>query len=286
MTNSVFNTATEKDKVEVLFYVDDDDLESAQAIEALSGNVGYKRGPRIRLMTQYWNELLSQAKGDLFMQGNDDVIFRTPGWDVMVEHEFANSPDKILLVHGSDEGMHFDKFGAHSIVHKNWVDTVGYFIPPYFSSDFGDKWINDVANALNRRKYLPFIVEHMHFMFNKAHRDSTTNERLDRHQRDNPEKTWNDTSIKRMEDIGKLRSFINEIRAKSTGQAPEAAATQIPPLTPSESLPVPQSLLGATKYCDRCGSQAIVPLGTQSNEKVFRCNGCGRQIKESQLKYA
>jgi len=248
MAQSVADTVSGLGQVEILFYVDNDDQISVPAIEALEFGekvgINYKVGPRV-VLTQAWNELLPIAKGDLFMQGNDDVIFRSPSWNVAFQGMFDASPDKIWFAHGSDEGMHFQNFGAHGVVHKKWVDAIGYFIPPYFESDFGDKWLNDVANAIKRRIYLPVIIEHMHFMFNKAKKDSTTLERLARHRVQNSDEVWNRTDVNRKNDINTLRKIIN------------------PSYRPDPVL-----------SCGFCGSTAVVDFSG-----IRRCNQCGRQTR-------
>lgn len=248
MVRSVCDTTSGLGAVEILFYVDDDDQLSVPAIEKLqlteSVSVGYKIGKRMTL-TQCWNELLPQAKGELFMQGNDDIIFRTGGWDQVVKYVFDTSADKIWFVHGSDEGMHFQNFGAHGVVHQRWIDVIGYFIPPYFVSDYGDKWLNDVADGLGRRKYVPIVIEHMHFMFSKAEKDSTTIERLQRHQRLNPDATWNKTAAERQGDINKLREITQ-----------------------------PGYVAKPVKSCQNCGSLCIVEFSN-----IRRCNQCGSQSR-------
>src|SRR6266705_3622822 len=67
---------------EIVVYVDDDDPESAVKAEEL----GLKLiiGPRI-IMTDYWNQCYAKSAGDIVMQAGDDIVFRTPGWDAMVE---------------------------------------------------------------------------------------------------------------------------------------------------------------------------------------------------------
>ena len=201
--------ATARTAVEVVIYVDDDDpaREQYQRIEGVKCLVG----PRIDAITQCWNECLKLATGDIFMQGNDDVVFRTPGWDEVVIEAFTRQADKILMVHGSDLGYHHDHgntFGTHAFVHRRWIDTVGYFIPPWFCSDFGDTWINDCANAIKRRVFVPIAVEHMHFLMKNVAQDETTLERLARHKRDKPDQLYSKYAPKRAEDSEKLRAVM------------------------------------------------------------------------------
>lgn len=191
---------------QIVVYVDNDDLGSAELAQKLG--IQCFIGPRITL-TQCWNELLPFATGSILMQGNDDFVMRTYGWDVMVEEAFAESKDKILMVHGSDGGSCHEKFGIHPIVHKRWVNAVGYFIAPYFSSDFGDTWLNEVANGLDRRKYLPFVVEHMHHIYGKAEVDQTTRDRLRRHGQDDVHAVYRKLEHARHADIAKLKKLIN-----------------------------------------------------------------------------
>ena len=201
---------TARNPVEVVIYVDDDDpvRERYKQIEGVKCIIG----PRISAITQCWNECFKVATGDIFMQGNDDVIFRTPGWDEMVTQEFAAYADKILMVHGSDLGYHHDhgnKFGPHPFVHRRWIETVGYFIPPWFCSDWGDTWVNDLANAVDRRRYLPFVVEHMHFLMKKAGKDATTLDRLAREKRDEPRTLYGQLASRREQDAEKLRASMS-----------------------------------------------------------------------------
>jgi hypothetical protein len=197
--------ATATGQVDIVVYVDEDDMPSAEKARELG--IECVVGPRI-VVTQCWNECLRLAKGDLLMQANDDVIFRTPGWDQMVEAEFASCEDKVLMVHGSDLGGHFEKFGPHPFVHIRWVEALGYFIPPYFSSDYGDAWVNAIANALGRRKFLPFVVEHMHFTFKKAEIDETTRDRLERHKRDDVDRLYKELTPLRERDTQKLKRLM------------------------------------------------------------------------------
>jgi hypothetical protein len=141
------------------------------------------------------------------MQAADDIEFQTKHWDVMVQHAFAECPDKILFVHG-DDGHWGAKFGTHGFVHRKWVEAVGYMSPPYFSSDYGDTWLNEVANALDRRRYLPFVTEHMHFLWGKGKLDQTHKERLERHKQDNVDQLYRDLAPERAKDVEKLRAAM------------------------------------------------------------------------------
>jgi len=212
MYESVKATAT--NMPEIVVYCDEDD--EPQATLALSLGMNVLIGARERLMTVYWNKCYEISKGDIVCQCNDDVIFHTPGWDEMVEDEFQKWPDRIVMVYGNDLGKHFEHFGPHPFVHRRWVDTLGYFIPPYFTSDYGDAWVNSLAASIKRRVYIPIMIEHMHFLMGKAEKDEITLERLAREDEDRPQDIWDRTVGERRRDALKLLALIEEANGEHT----------------------------------------------------------------------
>ena len=121
---------------------------------------------------------------------------------------FDGYPDRIVFVHGRD-GIHDASFGTHGFIHRRWVDTVGYFVPPYFSSDYNDTWLNEVANALGRRVYLPGLyTEHMHPVAGKAPWDATYHERMERHTRDGVDALYVSKRHERLADVERLRAVL------------------------------------------------------------------------------
>lgn len=197
--------ATSRVMPEIVLYVDEDDPTTFDH-EALK----IIRGPR-RILSECWNECAKVASGDLLMVAGDDIVFRTYGWDQMVCREFDKSEDKVLMVHGND-GHWGEKFGTHFILHRRWIEALGYITPPYFSADYCDTWVNEVANVIKRRVYLPFSTEHMHPLFGKADIDQTHRERFARAKKDNVEKLYRELASKRAEDVRKLSAIINPLR--------------------------------------------------------------------------
>ena len=176
--------ATARDPFQVVVYIDNDDDSYAN----VDLPIECAHGPRI-VLSEAWNECAKAARGSIFGHMGDDIIFRTDHWDVLIEDTFSRYPDGIAFVHGRDgnESNRLYTFGTHGFIHRNWVDTVGYFVPPYFSSDYNDTWLNDVANMINRHVYIPDIyTEHMHPAFGKAEMDQTHLDRIDRSAVDRP----------------------------------------------------------------------------------------------------
>jgi len=140
--------------VEVLLYLNDDDPELdayKQLIDAEHLIVGPDRSPAYS-----WNRLAELAKYDyLFLMG-DDAWFETPDWDSKLIKAFDPYPDKIAMVFPSVDGLEWrgGKLTAdhcpHFCLHKNWVRTLGYFVPPHFWHWYIDTWFRDIAKALGR----------------------------------------------------------------------------------------------------------------------------------------
>jgi hypothetical protein len=189
---------------EILCYVDYDDhsydgrLFDAQII----------RGPQL-VLSAYWDTLLRFATGDLLMASADDVICRTPGWDGMVEGAFAQCPDKILMVFGNDGGPDGTKYPTSPIVHRRWIETVGRWIPPYFCADYIDTWLYDVAKRINRIQFVPFTVEHIHPIWNKAPLDETYRRGNERRQAQEPWKAFELTARERESESEALRAAMD-----------------------------------------------------------------------------
>ena len=212
MVGSALATATTP--IEIWAYIDEDDQSWPCSNSFFpdnfpkQDNVNCFVGPRL-VMSEYWNVLTKYAKGDILMLCGDDVVFETPGWSAMVEQAYEDCPDKILCVHGDDLGPNGKTFATLPFVSRKWVDTVGYFTPYGFSGDFIDTWIQDVADMLGRKRFLPFVVNHMHWIYGKAERDSTYAEKDARQKRDNLEQMYLDRLPERIRDAAKLKAVMN-----------------------------------------------------------------------------
>lgn len=205
LLKSIETTAMQRP--EVVIYVDEDESSPSVGRE-LDYFLRLVVGPR-RTLTECWNECFKACSGDIVMFAADDLVFRTKNWDAMVAEAFEKCEDKMLFVYG-DDGHWGKDFGTHGFLSRKWVETIGYVLPPYFVSDYGDTWINDIAETIGRRQYLPFVTEHMHFLWKKAPMDKTYQDRLDRHKEANVDQLYRDLEPKRREDVSKLRAAMLE----------------------------------------------------------------------------
>ena len=214
LVDSVRDTSYELNQIEIFFYLDNDDYDSHEIVKKLMIEHGTLikgiTGPKINL-SDMWNQCSNHTSSEIVMFCGDDIVFRTLYWDKIVIDQFNLIEDKIAFIHG-DDGYNKDLFGTHGFLHRDWINTVGYLLPPYFSADWCDTWINDVANKLQRRIYVPILTEHMHYSVNKGEMDETHLQRLQRGQRDNNKLIYDEKKIERDVDFLKLKTFILEHR--------------------------------------------------------------------------
>lgn len=199
---------------EIVLYQDDDAVYEDEHVFDVPSyrsdvTVNVITGPRITL-SDTWNKCWEAARYDVFLQADDDLKFSSDSWDTKVLEAFDSYPDKICVVYGRD-GVHQPPACAtQQFLSRRWTEVLGYFTPPYFSSDCSDAWLYQLACRIGRAVYLKDVyTEHMHFSVGKSEIDATYTERLVRHQQDQVDKIYADLEPERARDADKLRAAMN-----------------------------------------------------------------------------
>jgi len=141
--------------VEILIYLNEDDpkLQSYKdLLDPQHYEVGVDRSP-----VYSWNELAKKAKHDIVFLMGDDAVVETPNWGQRIVNEFNKYPDKLVLVSPKAGTLSKSKC-PHFFLHKNWINTVGYFVPIFFHHHYIDFWVRDLAKAIGRYIHLPDFV--------------------------------------------------------------------------------------------------------------------------------
>lgn len=140
---------------ELVFRVDDDDPDTIDALAEHPTVIG----PRLsgyRSMPTFFNEMLRVATGDVLMCGNDDMIFKTPGWPSLVLAAANAYPDGLF-----DLGVttYNEDHYPFSIVSRAAADRLGFLWDPRVY--WGDIFLRDVMGAFGRCIKLPSVeIEH------------------------------------------------------------------------------------------------------------------------------
>jgi glycosyltransferase involved in cell wall biosynthesis len=222
---SIYNTAWERGGIELLFYVDKDD----PAVEAYKDLERHCKTEYIGLynvrfiigepqsVSISWNDLAKECTGDVLIMGNDDLVYRTPGWDQTLEKELVQYEEDKIYVAWFEDKINGENHCAFPMVSKEWYKCLGRFTPGCFNFGYNDTWIFEVGKMLDRCHFIPsVVVEHLHFSQGKSEMDDTyarnrTQEKGNLYARDKV--IFNKTRAVRQDDRDKLRRLIDIGRA-------------------------------------------------------------------------
>ena len=194
---SAINTASQPERLELMFYIDNNDPELSSyhtGINALRTRVDktikieITEGPQVGV-PHATNILANKSHSDIIMYSSDDQVYVDGGWDYRLDEEVAKYPDNIYCVWFND-GWEAENFCTFPIVSSQWIETLGYFMFPFFEHFFIDSWIWLLAKSLDRAIYIPeILVEHRHWKIGKSEKDDTYERNAtslgdDRHARD------------------------------------------------------------------------------------------------------
>lgn len=202
MIESALKTAGQP--IEILLYINEDDPLLNDYKKNINNDyilIGPDRSPGYS-----WNRLAEIAKYDIFFLIGDDVEFSTDNWVKKVTDAFDQYSDKIVCVYPTVPGIK-KKLNPHFCLHRNWVDALGYFVPPHFWHWYVDTWIQKIAKNIGRYHLvedfeLPIILD----------LDDETNQRKDRLcLRERDHYLWNKTNRRWLEsDISELKKIIED----------------------------------------------------------------------------
>lgn len=212
--NSVVETAKDPTRIEHLIWVDNSDPLLGEYMRLLS-NI-----PMVRLFVgdksqskdvvgAIWNELASQANGQLLMMGNDDLMCTSQNWDVSLDNTVRRYADKLYVAWFND-GINGQKHCAFPIVSRKWYETLGYFVPEDFMFFCHDTYLFHLARDLGRLLYIPDRLEHWHHSTPHMKRDETTKRNRDNGQSPKDLKTLTrlEKSPRWQEELGRFRDLM------------------------------------------------------------------------------
>lgn len=158
--DSLADTTSHPDAVEIILVLDDDDPASAVRHERF--RIVHAVGPPGRTMGQLNQAGYLAASGDFVMLLNDDVIARTPGWDERVGPWLDAFADGVVLVHVNDTLMR-EYLCTFPLVSRPFCELGGGVCPPEYRRYRIDDHVEDVFNLLaalgeKRTIYLPDVV--------------------------------------------------------------------------------------------------------------------------------
>jgi hypothetical protein len=177
MLDSACQKADHPQRLEAVVYVDRDDRAS-HGIDHAGLQVVRLVGPRVAMgaMTQ---ACYAVCTGRCVMLANDDLMFRTAGWDTEILARLDRHADGVALVWANDL-LRGATLPTHPVVSRTALEIMGCVCPQAYRRDYIDTHIYDVFCTLrrlghDRLGYLPdVVVEHMHAGAGKGALDNTS----------------------------------------------------------------------------------------------------------------
>lgn len=175
--DSIKATASNLENIEVILYIDEDDIES-QKISYNGFSIIKLIHPRGETMGKITRTCYTASRGRYIMLLNDDLVFRTSSWDNAVLAAFSQFKDKIALVYGNDlfQGR---KMASFPILSKIVCDLMGNICPSEYKRVLIDVHIFDIFKKLhqmgyNRIVYLKDVIfEHLSYDIGKSPEDES-----------------------------------------------------------------------------------------------------------------
>ena len=182
---SACNTA--KGYVEILIYVDNDDV--SPYLGPIITGAPRRAGEAIRYLLEH------HAKGDMFYFGSDDITWETPGWDEIFRQKM---PEHGLAVLYPDMGD-----SCNPCFTRKWVETVGLW-PEYFKHFGPDTWYADIAKRAGTLIRVPEVR-----MRHERVQDETYRRTRADHDGQFAQRMLNETADKRQALAEKIKTLLS-----------------------------------------------------------------------------
>lgn len=158
--------AKHPERIEHLFVIDQDDLDSRPLTACRALGVGAGQG-----CVTAWNAGAANCMGQIIIQLSDDWV-PPLHWDEAIRTRMDVSKEQVLAV---SDGSRDDELLCIAIMTRKRLKAQGYMFHPEFTSMFSDNWFTFCAKRdgviIDARKDLTF--EHMHPVFGKGEMDET-----------------------------------------------------------------------------------------------------------------
>lgn len=145
---------------DLVIYLDNDD---PRLNEYDNNNMVYI-GQRMHV-AQIHNHLVNAHPGyDFYMPVNDDITFKTKGWDRILSDTINNKGNGWGIAYGDDStgNASSNKFNlpipSFGMISSNIIKTLGHMYPLELKMMFGDTFLLDLGRAIGKLFYCPEVI--------------------------------------------------------------------------------------------------------------------------------
>jgi len=218
LISSIITTASDINNVELVFGIDEDDPTREIAYKLTKAIpfvriVDIKNDGKFIGINRIWNILAANTDSEIFGYIGDDMIFKTPNWDIEILKEFqkGNCPDdNIKLVHCYDGHRNYDEICINAFVHRKYYEVLGYLCREEFLINWSDRWMYQTFKPFNRVKYRNDIhIHHNHWVYKGREKDKTAERMLSSDKDKISDNFWTSLTPQRVEAVNKLSKYLN-----------------------------------------------------------------------------
>ena len=157
MIDSLNKTCYDKQRIELLILIDDDEPEKVKYQQIINENIFKDINIKIFINkfttnAERHNFLASNSSSNLFMPVNDDMSFVTKFWDRMIDLEFSKIGDQPYCLWINNNQKYKYLHCDFPIVNLSWYKKLGYIGSSIFNFWYLDTWICDLS--LKSKKFL------------------------------------------------------------------------------------------------------------------------------------
>jgi hypothetical protein len=215
LISSIITTVSDINNINIYLGVDEDDptrdlaYKLAAAIPCLK-IVDIKNNGKFIGLGKMWNTCVKASTEEIISMIGDDMVFKTPNWDLMLIKEFTeNCPDDLIKAVHCNDDHHGPKLAVNLFCHRKYDEVMGYFMREEFMINWVDQWLHQVFSAFGRLTYRPDImIEHRHWVYGKNNRDDVATRMAVADNNQVSDKLWNDLVHERIADVKKLANYL------------------------------------------------------------------------------
>jgi hypothetical protein len=217
LLTSIITSVSDINNVNIYFGVDKDDptrdliYKVSKAIPCVR-IVDIDNNGQFIGLGKMWNICVNNCNEEIISMIGDDMVFKTPNWDLEVIKEFSEDcpEDKIKAIHCNDD-CHGAKLAVNLFCHRKYAEVMGQFMREEFKINWVDQWLHQVFNAFGRLKYRgDIMIEHRHWVLGKDTRDRTAERMAVADVNKISDKLWHDLVDERINDVEKLSAYLNQ----------------------------------------------------------------------------
>ena len=176
LLESIKKTTKFSDKIEIIIRVDNDEKDIYQKIKVSNLNYTFIYGPINSNMGKLNKDCIDKARGKIIFIINDDVIFQTHNWDIILKDKIKKFNTEIFLMY-PDDGLKGKKLSTFPILNRDTLLQNPNLLPDMYKGSFIDIHLMDIFMEYNNGKNICFLkdilCQHNHYRKYKNLLDDT-----------------------------------------------------------------------------------------------------------------